>query len=222
MFEQKTYDKFYTNYGSSHQIVLSVIEPNSKVLDIGCSTGRIGKELKKRKCLVVGIDKNKDAIKEASKTYNKVIILDLDDNSELKLEQGYFDILLFGDVLEHTKYPDKVLKNLLKYLKPKGKIILIIPNIANWKIRRDILLGKWNYTETGIIEKGHLRFFDMKSINLLLNEAKLNNIRIYGTYSIKKLGFFKNVRLLQKIVFYAVNLKKSFLAYQFAIIATKK
>ena len=77
--------------------------------------------------------------------------------------EKYFDIIVFADILEHLKEPLEVLKRYKKYLKDDGYIIISIPNIANWKIRFKSLLGRFEYNEYGILDSGHLRFFNEKS-----------------------------------------------------------
>ena len=58
-----------------------------------------------------------------------------------------------------------------KYLNNDGYIIVSIPNIANWKIRLQLLFGKFEYKEYGILDNGHLRFFNEKGATKLVNDA---------------------------------------------------
>jgi 2-polyprenyl-3-methyl-5-hydroxy-6-metoxy-1,4-benzoquinol methylase len=85
---------------------LNFIGINKKVLEFGCSTGYISKILKERGCAVTGIEIDEEAAKTAEAYCERVIIGDIetiDYNKQLGNEK--FDVALFGDILEHLKYP---------------------------------------------------------------------------------------------------------------------
>ena len=61
------------------------------------------------------------------------------------------------------------------YLKKEGKVIISLPNIANWQVRFGLFFGKFNYKETGILDKSHLHFYTFESARELI---KVCNLRI--------------------------------------------
>jgi len=162
-------EKQYKYYSSSYnESIFNLVPKNKKVLDMGCNTGNLGERLiKDKNCIVYGLDYSKLAIKEAKKKLNKALVLDL-ENYTIPFKQEKFDIIVFADVLEHLRYPERILKNYLNILKPDGKIIISIPNIAYIKIRVGLLFGRWNYKKAGILDRTHLRFFTKKTIINLL------------------------------------------------------
>jgi hypothetical protein len=84
-------------------------------------------------------------------------------------------------VLEHVLYPDDVLNFFVKnYLKDNGKVIISLPNIANWQIRFQLLLGKFDYMETGIMDKTHLHFYTFKSAKEMIQRNNLKIQKIIG------------------------------------------
>ena len=75
------------------------------------------------------------------------------------------------DVLEHCKDPWAVLKNTRSLISEEGYIIASVPNIANWRMRLSLLMGKFEYQEVGLLDKGHLRFFTLKTLQNLFDRA---------------------------------------------------
>jgi SAM-dependent methyltransferase len=82
-----------------------------------------------------------------------------------------FDYIVFADVLEHLRDPAAVLRRCLPALKETGKIIISVPNIANWIIRLSLLFGKFDYMDRGILDRTHLRFFTLRSLKQLMSEV---------------------------------------------------
>ncbi len=95
-----------------------------------------------------------------------------------------------------------------------------MPNIANWFIRLKLLLGRWDYKETGILDKTHIRFFTLKRVKAMVEKC---GYRINYLSSTTGLGWGKwGNRLLGWIDWRMTynnpaNVWKSFLAYQFII-----
>ncbi len=175
---------FYKNYpnllkvdksrlkGSSLDKMLSLISPNNKVLDLGCATGYFAKLLQDKNCSVVGIDINPAAAKEAEQYCERVIVADLDNESaESLLKDEQFDVVTFGDVLEHLKDPWSLLESIKKNLKPEGYVIASIPNIAHGAVRLALLEGRFDYANLGILDDTHLRFFTRESVFQLFRKA---------------------------------------------------
>ena len=93
-------------------------------------------------------------------------------DDKLELPSAYFDCIFFNDVLEHMVDPAAALRRAQKYLVPDGKIVASIPNIAHFPtVWRLVARGQWEYTERGILDRTHLRFFTRQSIRRLFEEA---------------------------------------------------
>jgi hypothetical protein len=72
------------------------------------------------------------------------------------------------DVLEHLRDPEGLLRRLRSILKPSGRLLCTGPNVAYWAMRKELLLGRWDYQDTGIMDRTHLRFYTAKSWRRLL------------------------------------------------------
>jgi len=166
------------NPANVHGIQFRFVPDSSSVLDVGCHTGILGGLLKEKKhCTVVGIDHDEQALTQAKARLDGAFSVDLEDPSwpgELIAEGlGNFDAILFGDVLEHTKEPKLVLGEALRLLKPGGRIIVSVPNIVNLRVRLQILRGNFDYQESGILDRTHLRFFTQRTARALIEESGL-------------------------------------------------
>lgn len=156
---------------SSWHKAIQLIPQKSTVLDVGCSSGNFGAELIKRKgCIVDGIEINHDDALAAEKNLRKVYVLNVETDNLNVLNEKY-DVIYFGDVIEHLVDPAKALEKFKSFLKPKGKIVFSIPNMAHAAIRLLLLRGDFEYTETGLLDKTHLHFYTLSEIEKVFIEA---------------------------------------------------
>jgi methionine biosynthesis protein MetW len=159
-----------------HRIEMDMIADGSLVLDVGCHTGIMGEVLEKRKqCKVIGIDSDAEALHIARARLQAALLINIEytDWDEQLIREGYhdFETILFGDVLEHTSQSERILLGAKKLLKSGGQIIISVPNIAHWRVRFGLLFGEFDYTDSGILDRTHLRFFTRRSARQLLEST---------------------------------------------------
>lgn len=155
----------------SHAAVIRQIAENSSVLDVGCASGIIGSILTKyKKCTVDGIEYDKKAaeITKSKGLYRNVFnfsIVDVDSKEYKSFEKlkTKYDYIIFADVLEHLTNPWEAIVNLSKHLNENGSFIISVPNLSHLDIIRAVINGEFNYTNHGILDSTHLRFFTAKS-----------------------------------------------------------
>lgn len=99
-----------------------------------------------------------------------MIIGDIEQEDVWGKVTGKFDVITFADVLEHLRDPNQALTRAKDYLKEDGFIIISLPNVANWRVRLSLLLGKFNYTKTGILDESHLRFYNLETAKNLIGK----------------------------------------------------
>jgi 2-polyprenyl-3-methyl-5-hydroxy-6-metoxy-1,4-benzoquinol methylase len=136
----------------------------SKILDVGCAMGSFGRRLKiEYSAEVWGVEINEDAASSASQWLDKVLCGPFDEN--LDLPKHYFDCIVFNDVLEHFADPYAALDYAKELLNDGGKIVASIPNVRYFDNVWKLLVDKdWDYTQNGILDRTHLRFFTRNSI----------------------------------------------------------
>lgn len=143
-----------------------------KVLEIGCGMGATLGHIKNRypNAEVYGIELS-DMVVHMAKQYLPTIERGDIENMFLGYPENFFDYLILGDVLEHLNNPQKVLKELQKYLKPSGFILASISNILHYSVILDLLRGRFSYGDSGILDRTHLRFFTLYEIVMLFREC---------------------------------------------------
>lgn len=159
---------------SCHATTLAFVGFNKRVLEVGCATGYFTKALTERGCDVVGIEIDADAAAVAEKWAERVIVGNLDSAAvweELDGEQ--FDAVTFGDVLEHLRDPVAVLRSAVRLLKPSGVVAISLPNVAHGDVRMALLQGRFPYSDTGLLDRTHLRFFTRDTVKDLVRDAGL-------------------------------------------------
>ena len=156
---------------SSHSIILSRLGPGGgrRLLDVGTAQGELTRLLAQQGFAVTGIECDAQLANHARQTCTDLVELDLDRAIPDFPEP--FDVIVYGDVLEHLKDPLRVFIGLNKYLAPEGKVVVSVPNIAHIAIRLMLLLGYFEYMDRGILDRTHLRFFTLRSFRRFLAQG---------------------------------------------------
>jgi 2-polyprenyl-3-methyl-5-hydroxy-6-metoxy-1,4-benzoquinol methylase len=152
------------------ELINTIARSPLKILDVGCSSGYLGEYLKTLGHHVVGIDITSEAIDVAKnyldEAYNEYLDVFLNKNPNRK-----FDVVIFGDVLEHITNSEEMLLLVQNHLEINGKIISSIPNVSHMAVRCMLLEGRWEYAELGLLDKDHVRFFTKPSIMKLFEST---------------------------------------------------
>lgn len=143
----------------------------SRVLDVGCAHGRLGKLIKERGNYVTGIEISAMAANEAEKILDEVYSFDLQQNWPLELQENKYDLAILAEVLEHVFDPVQVLRNVHDVLIENGEVIITTPNILAWPNRIKFLRGQFEYTDQGTFDFGHIRFFTYKYLREVLKTS---------------------------------------------------
>jgi O-antigen biosynthesis protein len=159
-------------YGFSRPEVQAMVNSKARtILDIGCAAGLMGTELKNRLGAEVwGVEIIENVAREAQKKLDRVIEKHI-EYAMPDLPDQYFDTIVFADVLEHLTDPGGVLLKSKTKLSADGEIIASVPNVRHWSVLKELLEGRWDYQEAGILDRTHLRFFTKTSLVKLFHQA---------------------------------------------------
>lgn len=215
-YEDKASD-YYTNIRKD---LISMIEDKKdlKVLEVGAGFGETLFYLKQKGIATeaIGLDIFEDV--EKRNQYKKIDNFIFGNIEELDLPQynGYFDVILLADVLEHLIEPAVVLEKLKNYLKPDGEILVSMPNIRHYTAFVKIFIkGNFDYDESGLFDYTHRRFFCKKNIRELIE----SNFKVKREAS--SLEFYKGksgAKIFNKLTF---GLFEEFLSVQYLYQAGK-
>ena len=156
------------------KLIESLININSKVLDIGCGEGGLIQQLEKN------INASTRGMELSSNLASKAIAEGLSvvqGNAENDLDQysnQSFDYVILSQTLQAMIKPREVLLDLLRI---GGKAIISFPNFGHWKIRIQLLIkGKMPITE-GLpyawYETPNIHFFTIKDFQNLCKELNI-------------------------------------------------
>lgn len=154
----------------------------ARVLDVGCGRAQLGEAARGLGLVVTGIELHPEATAVARSRIDRLIEADLLDLDTIgaALGEARFDAIVFSDVLEHVAWPAQVLRDYLRWLAPGGVVVVSVPNVASWDSRLRLLAGSFRYTDSGLMDRTHLRFFTVASARALLAEAGLLVERVSG------------------------------------------
>jgi methionine biosynthesis protein MetW len=141
----------------------NLIEPHSRVLDVGCGTGVITNIIRCQKSVsIIGIEPDAERVQRAVARGLDVHLGVL--SPDFIRQRGPFDYIVFADVLEHLPNPAEIVAMARAGLKPGGSVVASIPNVAHWFVRTDLLRGRFDYQDCGIMDATHLRWFTRRTV----------------------------------------------------------
>ncbi len=143
-----------------------------RVLDVGCAAGELGRHLKERLgCWVTGIEVVPAAAARARQVLDEVLEGDVEEIVRGRPPEPY-DCVVCADVLEHLRDPGGVLRALReRWLAPGGVVVASVPNVRHWSVIQQLLEGRWDYADAGLLDRTHLRFFTRTTLYFLFAEA---------------------------------------------------
>lgn len=170
------------NPNTSHTQIVDLVGRDKRVLDLGCWTGDLGRVLIGRGCRVSGLEIDPTAADKARGVLDEVVVADLNTSPASEhFPEGAFDVVILGDVLEHLWDPVSALADARRLLTPGGRIVVSIPNVSHGSVRLALLQGRWDYTDTGLLDATHIRFFTRSSLLDLFVTAGLLVDDLRGT-----------------------------------------
>jgi methionine biosynthesis protein MetW len=198
-------------------IMHSLMPAGVRVLDIGCGTGSVTAVVNGGKGnRVVGVEPDADRAESCRKNGLEVHCQFADE--QFFADQAKFDVITMADVLEHTVNPASLLQLARKGLVDNGIIIASVPNVAHWIVRLRLLLGQFDYKESGIMDATHLRWFTQRSFVALFERCGLEVVELKAAA-----GTWMYPKMVPAALIVALNrLLPTVMGSQFVILAKEK
>lgn len=163
-------DRSYYEHARPELLAL-VPESARSVLDVGCGAGRLGEAIKARQgAEVTGLERDPEAARQAESRLDRVIVGDV-EASPPDFPPGSFDAVVCGDVLEHLRDPDALLRRVRAWLRPGGCLVASVPNVRHHSVVGSLLEGNWTYESAGLLDRDHVRFFTRREVEKLVARA---------------------------------------------------
>jgi 2-polyprenyl-3-methyl-5-hydroxy-6-metoxy-1,4-benzoquinol methylase len=219
----QVYQFKHFKYSSHYWILKCLVDAGRplRILDVGTADGYLGAILKEQGHHLVGVEYDRVLAEKARLHYSFLHRADI-ETFDFPYHHE-FDVVIFADVLEHLIDPEKVLRRALPTLRPNGQVIISVPNVANVVVRLALLFGHFDYTDRGILDRTHLRFFTLASLRRLVDDCAFQIVRLFPTpipvQIVLPFTDCRSLSLLHELHYLAVASLKSLLAYQFVICA---
>lgn len=162
------------NHAGPH--VLHFVGRGKRVLDVGSGPGSITRFLKDPGgCRIVALENDPVAAAMVAPFCERVLACDLNSQSlgEVVRAAGGFDVVVLADVLEHLHDPWSVLRNLKGALLEGGYFVVSLPHAGHNAVIASLLNADFEYRDNGLLDRTHIRFFGMRNIQALFEQAQL-------------------------------------------------
>lgn len=162
--------------------MLAFIPPHARrVLEMGCARGVFGAHIKRRQSAEVwGLELDSKAAAFAAEHLDRVLPGTLESNLA-NLPDKHFDCIVCNDVLEHLSEPEATLRALPRIMAPGSVLIGSLPNVRYFPVLFDLLWNAdWNYSDHGVLDRTHQRFFTHKSLARTLHACGFLPLQIVG------------------------------------------
>lgn len=206
-------------YTTVRKEIIPLLPSNvSKVLEIGCGTGQTLRWLKDHRGAewIGGVELFHEAALQARDQLDTLIEGNI-EQMRLPFEENSIDLILCLDVLEHLIDPWKIVSYLQTLIRPGGAMIICVPNVKYHDVVLPLMFkGEWNYTQAGVLDRTHLRFFVKETAVQMLEYAGLV---VDGMATV---GLERNTRKSQIFLSMLPESIRSFLVRQYLFRAVKR
>ena len=147
-------------------------DPSAAILEVGCGTGATGALAlaRGRAGRYVGIELMEHAGAKAREVLSDVIVGDV-ERLDFDWRPATFDALILSEVLEHLIEPGRTLERLARFVRPGGVVLASSPNIAHWRVVRELIRGRFELAESGVFDRTHMRWFTPETFSRMFRQA---------------------------------------------------
>jgi SAM-dependent methyltransferase len=153
-------ERIYANEGNPPLIEL-LGGDCGRILDVGCGAGDNARVIRRKfaHLEIHGITHSQAEAGLAAPYLASCRVFDIEGDLPPDFAGMSFDVLIFSHVLEHLRDPALVLRRFSRLLRQHGAVLIAVPNTLSWATRWRFLRGDFEYTQDGVLDDTHLRFF---------------------------------------------------------------
>lgn len=159
--------------------IYRLVGTDRRVLDVGGANGNLARLLTAAGNEVTVVDLDPDWVAAAAVGTHRAVVVDLESTPlSTVFPTERFDVVVLADVLEHLRRPESVLAGVADVLAPSGDVIVSLPNVAHADIRLALLEGRWEYADSGLMDRTHLRWFTLAGLLQLVGAADFHIVHL--------------------------------------------
>jgi 2-polyprenyl-3-methyl-5-hydroxy-6-metoxy-1,4-benzoquinol methylase len=205
--------------GTSHTVLVDMLAGVSpkRILDLGCSGGRLAERLRKLGHYVTGVDGI--LIDGVQDRVDEFVLGNLESGIPVEAGTG-FDVVIAADVIEHVTNPRALLRQMSAVIVDGGQVLVSTPNFCHWYPRARVATGQFDYDRRGILDETHLRFFSRRSLLRMVRAAGLEvlDLRYTGLpFDVLSGNVKLRTRIARRIDQTLVRLRPTLFGYQFVL-----
>ncbi|MBF5038120.1 class I SAM-dependent methyltransferase [Methylophilus sp. 13] len=204
--------------------IVNYVKDGQKILDIGAGSGVLARAILKSKknVSIDGVEPNRYAANMAANFY-RTMLCGYVQEFYAEISEKKYDIIILADVIEHISDPLEMLKQLMKYIDSSTKIFISIPNVAFGGVRLALFNGSFNYTDSGLLERTHLRFFTRNTADKMFEKLELLTEHLFSLErSFYRVEFKRTELSASFISIFKLARLSDARAYQFLYILSKE
>lgn len=153
---------------------------NKRVLELGSGPGAVTQLLKGNGCRVTALEVDEQAITIVREFCEQVHQCNLNDANWPNVLDGAqpFDVIVAADVFEHLYDPWAALARVPALIAPGGCAVVSVPHAGHNAVIGCLAQGDLEYQPWGLLDKTHIRFFGIKNIQSLFEDAGLKIVEV--------------------------------------------
>lgn len=160
-------------------LIVQRVDKGDFVLQVDCGLGILAKKLVDKGAKVVATDFSSVAVRRARSRGIEATRVDL-DSEKLPFEDNLFSAVVSDSAVEHLFFSWIAIKECVRVLRPGGRLIILMPNIAHWRYRLWLLLGRFPYIPNSPSDVTHIRFFTLGEATSFLQSRGLKVKEVDG------------------------------------------
>lgn len=152
------------------------IKQKKQLFELGCGNGSIAAKLKEKGWEATGVDPSTEGIRFANQTFPTLQLRLGSAYDDLEDQYGQFPVVISLEVVEHLYFPRRWASTIYNLTEPGGTAIISTPYHGYWKNLALALTGKLDAHFTALWDHGHIKFWSIKTLSVLLEEAGFESI----------------------------------------------
>lgn len=179
--ENLEYGYYSADLNPSHSYLLPAVEEivslfkPARIFDLGCGNGSTA-HLLSRHAPVSGIDVSDSAIAQANAAFPQLRLDKRSVYEDLAVDYGQYPLVISLEVVEHLYDPRTYARNLLALVEPGGHAVVSTPYHGYVKNCVLALSGKLDNHFTALWDGGHIKFWSIRTLKALLEEAGFTDV----------------------------------------------
>jgi methionine biosynthesis protein MetW len=199
------------------------INAGENVLEVDCGPGVLASMMRQRGAQVTATDLSSVAVERARAKGISAQQVDI-DSEPLPFADASFDTVVSNSMVEHRFFTERCFDEFARVLRPGGKFIVCLPNIAHWLCRWWIITGRFPYVENSPTDMLHIRFFTVSEVKRLCQARHLRVLEVDGSASLWAKDFYPRLirsRRLRGIYTQLAHRFPSLFARDFVVVCQK-